>query len=406
MAAAIVSTNYYNTDPEVGPEITIKQKGGTTDYKRRVVVGWNHQTDTPTGLQGGKIWGWVSDGEHFQVYDENFNRSDKAGEVRFCGVANFTMVRMFHPYWAHFGRPPRDMHGPDKERCRYKYKQLIRKWRVNNGMPVDDDLDNPIQPPGEGRRRGRGRGGRRAGRVRGGIQQRQRSRSPWFGPREDSVGGDALNDPIDIESDNEAPDVPPVRQAKRPAPNIGDMNDHIRKQFGIRGDADDKDDNDELKREQASQERNSRHPSVSQIRGFATPPLNVNLPDASRARSEQGNGPQQADGFTWRSSSTAVPATGDEPSMFMTPEATRESQERQGVQEVRETDETQETDETVVTDATQETASAIPHATGDEDNADYPPLPELPLKDEELVVIDMVAFKDGRKDDPIVIDDD
>lgn len=86
----------YNGDPEFGPDIYIEKSNST---KPRVLLGWRHTEDTTLGLKEGKIWCWVSEGNHFQVFDENFNRSKVPGEVRFCGVANFTMVRMFHPYW-------------------------------------------------------------------------------------------------------------------------------------------------------------------------------------------------------------------------------------------------------------------------------------------------------------------
>jgi len=163
---AIISTNATG-EPEVGPEIpTVLRKVVTP--KRRALIGWNHQTDTPNGLRSGKVWCWVSDGNHLQVYDENFNRSKNAGEVRFCGVANFTMVRMFHPYWSLFGRVPRDMKSKDKERCRRKYRQLMRRWRINNNLPVDDDPENEIQPsqPDGPMRRKRGRPSKRSKRGR------------------------------------------------------------------------------------------------------------------------------------------------------------------------------------------------------------------------------------------------
>lgn len=91
--ATIASNVPADADPEVGQEIEITNKAGVTHYKRRVLVGWNHQTDNPNALMSGKIWGWTSKHDHFHVYDEDYNRSKNPGEVRFCGVANFTMIR-------------------------------------------------------------------------------------------------------------------------------------------------------------------------------------------------------------------------------------------------------------------------------------------------------------------------
>lgn len=120
-------------DPEIGD----RHENG----KWRAVIGWNHTNDTTEGLKEGKVWCWVSEPpEKLQIYDQSFNRSPIAGDVRFCGVANFTMVRMFHPYWVSFGRVPHDGHYKDKKRCRAKYHSLIRKHRLANGLPVDEDI--------------------------------------------------------------------------------------------------------------------------------------------------------------------------------------------------------------------------------------------------------------------------
>lgn len=195
----IISTNTRG-DPEIGPEIEAHGRGLVT-LKPRVVVGWSHQNDTPNGLQSGKIWGWTSDGNnHFQVYDENFNRSPHAGDVRFCGVANFTMVRMFHPYWAHFGRVPRDKHSADKRRCRHKYNQLIRKWRINKGLPVDEEPDNPIQPPNGELRRVRRTRLSRAGRAPG---RKQRVVSERLSGRDKSMPGIVRDEPGAISNDED-----------------------------------------------------------------------------------------------------------------------------------------------------------------------------------------------------------
>jgi len=83
-------------EPDLGPEIRPDKSKVT---KRRALLGWNHSNDTLAALSKGQIWCWVTEGDHLQIFDQNYNRSKVPGNVRDCGVANFTMVRMFHPYW-------------------------------------------------------------------------------------------------------------------------------------------------------------------------------------------------------------------------------------------------------------------------------------------------------------------
>lgn len=167
--AATVATS-ISGDPEVGPEITTTTQKNPTK-KQRVLIGWNHQNDDPASLLHGKLWCWVSENGRFEVFHTTFNRAKVAGEVRFCGVANFTMVRMFHPYWCPQGRVPRDMNWSDKYRCRYNYRQLIRKWRIAHNLEVDTELDNPIQPAGSNRKRRRPQRQRRASERSATVQE-------------------------------------------------------------------------------------------------------------------------------------------------------------------------------------------------------------------------------------------
>lgn len=67
------------------------------------------------------------------IFDATCNRSSRPGQVRFCGVANFTMVRMFHPVWCSVGSVPKDMVSIDKKRCRANYIRLIQGWQARNG---------------------------------------------------------------------------------------------------------------------------------------------------------------------------------------------------------------------------------------------------------------------------------
>ena len=244
---AIVSTN-AGGEPEIGPEITTVLKKVPTP-KRRALIGWNHQNDTPDGLRSGKVWCWVSEDDRLQVYDENFNRSEKAGDIRFCGVANFTMVRMFHPYWSLHGRAPRDMQSTDKRRCRAKYGQLIRRWRIKNGLPVDDEPDNDIQPdqPEGPTRKKRGRPAKRSTggpppkrlRQRQAQRERQRRTSPIVTGREEEIAGFAANNPRAISDDEDSDwnDNIPLVQRSRPdtgRPRLSDMANVIESIFGKR----------------------------------------------------------------------------------------------------------------------------------------------------------------------------
>lgn len=238
--AAIISTNAVG-EPEIGPEIPTVLKGITTN-KRRALIGWTHRTDTSNGLRSGKIWCWVTEDDRLQIFDENFNRSKVAGEVRFCGVANFTMVRMFHPYWSLFGRAPQDMKSKDKRRCRKKYLQLIRRWRIRNGLSVDDDPDNEIQPgKPDGRKRKRGRPAKRAwgGRAPrpGARRPDNRQASPVETGRQQQIAGCAATEPMTISDDEDSDwnDNIPLVQRKRSGPTgprLGNMGNLITSIFG------------------------------------------------------------------------------------------------------------------------------------------------------------------------------
>lgn len=129
-------------DPEIAEPICIYHKG-IKSFRSRALLGWRHQTDTAKGRREGKIWCWVTeDGARFQVYDEHFNRSERAGVPRFCGVANFTMIRMFHPFWARNGQPPRDMRSSDKEWCRDRYNALMRRHEEAQNLSSDESSDS------------------------------------------------------------------------------------------------------------------------------------------------------------------------------------------------------------------------------------------------------------------------
>lgn len=116
-AFPIICTSFVG-DPTFGPVLRTGQA--------RVLVGWTHQNDNPEALLEGRIWGWTSRHDHFQVYDTSGNRSRRAGEVVFCGPANFTMIRMFHPYFCPNRHIPKDMNIEDKKRCRELYRILVR----------------------------------------------------------------------------------------------------------------------------------------------------------------------------------------------------------------------------------------------------------------------------------------
>jgi len=241
----------------------------------------------------------VTEGDKLQVFDENFNRSKVAGEVRFCGVANFTMVRMFHPYWSLFGRAPRDMISTDKERCRAKYLQLIRRWRIRNSLPVDDEPDNPIQPdePDQPRRkRGRPSGrstGCRAPRAR---ERERRNRQVLAAATrgEVPVAGFAASEPLAISDDEDSDwnDNIPIVQRNRPGTGnarLGDMRNIISSVFGNGNPDQGPEDGvkDDIKDEDETQETTESigvsnnaatdFPSL-QDRSMFTPPLNDNQP--------------------------------------------------------------------------------------------------------------------------------
>lgn len=208
--------------PEVGSEITIKGKNDTTK-RRRVLIGWKHQNDTPDALDEGKLWCWVDGRGSLMVYDQMYNRSPNPGEVRFCGVANFTMVRMFHPFWSIGDRVPEDMVSEDKSRCRDKYADRIRRFRIQYGHSVSPEPDADPQatdaneeqgqdePPRRGRDRGQRRGtgrfsGRGAHRPPRRRAARRRTDESVVTGREMSVPGAAADDPMEITDDSESND--------------------------------------------------------------------------------------------------------------------------------------------------------------------------------------------------------
>lgn len=386
MTSAIISSNAHG-DPEIGDEIPTVLKQVTT-YKRRAVVGWNHQNDTPNGLQSGKVWGWVSEHDHFCVYDESFNRSLKAGDVRFCGVANFTMVRMFHPYWAHFGRVPRDMHPRDKERCRYKYRQLIRKWRISQDLPVDDDLQNPIQPRQTGNRRGRparrSRGGRalRGGRGRG--RGRPRASRSRIREGEDKASHDQNRDDViamsDDDDDDEGSDTELLNSIRRDRAAAGNVqnNDGLFTSPSA----------EEVKTEARSASVRFDRGSSTRNRSVETPTLNSNRPDLTDNQDE---------------SEEITPTTGTIDSLVGNADTDHPLVE----------DDTQPVNTNVVT---QQGMTPLPSsmattiggsAASTVEDASFPPLPELTEEEKPTrEVIDLTRFLVGGRMEPIVIDDD
>ncbi|KAK5943238.1 hypothetical protein PMZ80_004245 [Knufia obscura] len=306
--AATISTNAAG-GPEIGPEIPTILKGAMTK-KSRVVLGWNHQNDTPNGLRSGKVWGWVSEDDRLQVYDENFNRSKVAGQVRFCGVANFTIVRMFHPYWARRGRAPRDMNSSDKRWCRTQYRQLMRKLRIRNGLPVDDEPDNPIQPD-EPEGRPRKKRGRPSKRSRGGRaprsqgrRQRRREASPVVTGTEEQIPGYAATAPMTVsdDEDSEWNDNIPLAQRNRSGnarPNLGNMRNVINSIFGnsnntveeageeVQGATDDKvKDEEEIPETAITDNVAAARTSGSRARSIVTPPLNEPWNGAAQAQQQ------------------------------------------------------------------------------------------------------------------------
>jgi hypothetical protein len=88
-STATVSQSFTNP-PTIGPVLDIG--------KPRVLIGWNHQDDTPNGTMHGQLFACVSidkgaGHEKLSIYDTSGNRSKNPGEVVFCGMANFTMIR-------------------------------------------------------------------------------------------------------------------------------------------------------------------------------------------------------------------------------------------------------------------------------------------------------------------------
>lgn len=173
ISTATIAEN-VSGDPEIGREVVlvkpqkpdifgVKQKLKVI-RRRRALIGWNHQDNSSEGLRDGKVWCWVSAGNRpkLQIFDETFNRSSRPGQVVFCGVANFTMVRMFHPYWCTHGKIPRDMVPKDKEACRFKYKALMHRHGYSDESESENEPENAPEPVGgQSRRstvRGRGRG--------------------------------------------------------------------------------------------------------------------------------------------------------------------------------------------------------------------------------------------------------
>lgn len=132
---------------------------------------------------------------------------------------------MFHSYWSLFGRVPRDTKSKDKERCRRKYKQLIRRWRVKTGLPVDDDPGNAIQPgqPDVPRRRKRGGPSKRstwdtAPRPR---RRRQLHVPPAVTGTQEETADYAVTNPRTISDDGDSDWNDNIRLLQRSRPNTG-----------------------------------------------------------------------------------------------------------------------------------------------------------------------------------------
>lgn len=236
ISRAIIATSISGI-PELGSEITLKTKNGTIRTRRRALIGWTHQNDTIDGLVQGKLWCWVDGRNCFMIYDQTYNRSKIPGEVRFCGVANFTMVRMFHPFWCDGGHIPRDMVSSDKANCRDKYRERIRLFNIQygfanstepeastqangiNGLNAGDSDDENTQgtPSDRGRGRFSGRGrtrrpGRGRGRGRGAPRWPRRRR--WATESnvtgsEESVAGSLSDDPMEISDEHSDNDDSP-----------------------------------------------------------------------------------------------------------------------------------------------------------------------------------------------------
>lgn len=199
----------------------------------RAVLGWNHTDDTMEGLVSGKLWCWVQ-GNSFHVYDQSYNRSKDAGVVVDCGHANFTMVRMFHPYWCDSNEAPKDMDVDDKRSCREKYRNLLLRWK-ETGNGVEDVPDELIRTRVRRRqargtpifvnrgRRARPRGGRTATWSRNASSLREvaatrraarparrtdcaHSNSMFYSDREDDDSDDGDSDGDDAEGGSQAMD--------------------------------------------------------------------------------------------------------------------------------------------------------------------------------------------------------
>lgn len=204
--------------PEVGSEITIESKFCGTFTRRRVLIGWRHQNDTPDALDDGKLWCWVNRLNWLMIYDQSYNRFPNPGVVKFCGLANFTMIRMFHPWWCDGGVVPQDMVKEDKAGCRAKWRKRMREFCEVYGpskLPeperfprsADANVNQTQGEPssrdqGRGRGHGRysGRGGRRPPRRRA---ARRRSDEAVVTGRGMSVPGAGADEPMEITDDSE-----------------------------------------------------------------------------------------------------------------------------------------------------------------------------------------------------------
>lgn len=222
----IISTSVSNArgDPEIASPICVYQKGGVKAFRSRVLLGWSHQNDTSGGLRGGKVWCWVSDGAGaLQVYDEHFNRSEKPGDPRFCGVANFTMVRMFHPYWARGGRPPRDTRSGDKSWCRNQYNALMRRHRRAQGWAVDDGSDESAETEEAANHRKRRRAPKRSTGRKAINKKPRKVRTPDSSDARSSRPSSSENDRWavpDGSSDSDSEDEPLMAKSKRQMPHF------------------------------------------------------------------------------------------------------------------------------------------------------------------------------------------
>ncbi|KAK5076827.1 hypothetical protein LTS08_005998 [Lithohypha guttulata] len=357
MTSAIISSNAHG-DPEIGDEIPTVLKQVTT-YKRRAVVGWNHQNDTPNGLQSGKVWGWVSEHDHFCVYDESFNRSLEAGDVRFCGVANFTM-----------------------------YRQLIRKWRISQDLPVDDDLQNPIQPRQTGNRRGRparrSRGGRalRGGRGRG--RGRPRASRSRIREGEDKASRDQNRDDViaisDDDDDDGGSDTELLNSMRRDRAAAGNVqnNDGLFTSPSA----------EEVKTEARSASVRFDRGSSARDRSVETPTLNSNRPDLTDNQDE---------------GEEITPTTGTTDSLVG-----NDAMDYPLVEDdTRPVDTNEVTQQGMTPLPSSMATTVVGSAASTVEDASFPPLPGLTGEEKSMrEVIDLTRFLVGERMEPIVIDDD